>query len=130
VSALTGMLDGKPDVSMPILMLEARAARPSPIMLPMPLALPPSADTMLSPAVVPAPATFWGTASNTVLNWPTPVVSVENVVARLLLAELTEAERAYAISRTREKDRDDLAALLEAAKISAAEAFFRLHARR
>jgi hypothetical protein len=45
-------------------------------------------------------------------------------------AELTEAERAYAIGRTREKGRDDLASLLEAGQISAGEAFFRLHARR
>ena len=45
-------------------------------------------------------------------------------------AELAEAERAYAISRTREKGRDDLAAFLEAGEISAGEAFFRLHARR
>ena len=45
-------------------------------------------------------------------------------------AELAAAECAYAIDRTREKDRDDLAALLEAGEISAGEAFFRLHARR
>jgi hypothetical protein len=45
-------------------------------------------------------------------------------------AERVEAERAYAIERTRENGRDDLAALLEASKISAGEAFFRLHARR
>jgi hypothetical protein len=45
-------------------------------------------------------------------------------------AELTEAERAYAIERTRGKGRDDLTRMLEAGTISAGEAFFRLHARR
>jgi len=44
-------------------------------------------------------------------------------------AELAEVERAYAISRTREKGRDDLAALLEAGEIAAGEALIRLHSR-
>jgi hypothetical protein len=44
-------------------------------------------------------------------------------------AELAEAERIYAIAPAREKGRQDLAALLEAAEISAGEAFVRLHGR-
>ena len=45
-------------------------------------------------------------------------------------AERAALERAYAVSRAREKGRDDFAALLEAEEISAGEAFYRLHARR
>ena len=44
-------------------------------------------------------------------------------------AELAEAERVYAISRAYQKGRPDLAARLEAGRISVTEAFVRLHTR-
>ena len=45
-------------------------------------------------------------------------------------AERAEAERGYAIERTRAKGREDLAAPLEAGEIGPGELFMRLHARR